>query len=111
MRNKNIISVTESAVLYIKSLLKNDREAIGIRVKVESGGCSGNKYVFEYVTEKNSSDEEIVYNDIRLFVDSTSVLKLIGTTLDYVDDPIKSGFVFLNPNEKSSCGCGASFAL
>jgi iron-sulfur cluster assembly accessory protein len=34
---------------------------------------------------------------------------LLGTQMDYIEDEIKSEFVFNNPNSKGSCGCGESF--
>ena len=110
--NKNIISITDSAAEHIKSLLKKDnKKPIGIGVNIESGGCSGSKYKFEYVYKKKELDEEIVDKGVSVFVNPSTVLKIFGTKLDYVDEKIKSGFVFINPNEKGKCGCGESVLL
>ena len=45
------------------------------------------------------------------FIDASSVLYLIGTTMDWVEDDFAAGFVFNNPNAKGSCGCGESFTV
>jgi iron-sulfur cluster assembly accessory protein len=109
---KAIISVTESAASHIKYLLSKEQNLpIGIRVNVETGGCSGSKYKFEYIHEKIPTDEEVVDKGVKIFINPNAVLKIFGTTLDYVDEQLKSGFVFTNPNEKGKCGCGESVAL
>jgi iron-sulfur cluster assembly protein len=109
---KEIISITNSAANHIKHLIAKDEAGpIGIKVNIESGGCSGNKYKFEYVYERSKLDEEVVDKDVHVFISPNSVLKLFGTTLDYTDEKVRSGFIFLNPNEKGSCGCGESFSL
>ena len=110
--NKNIILITDSAAEHIKNLLKKDtKKPIGIGVSIESGGCSGSKYKFEYVYQNNKLDEEVIDKGVSVFINPSVVLKIVGTTLDYVDEKIKSGFVFINPNEKGQCGCGESVLL
>jgi len=107
--NKGIISITHSAAVYIKTLLDKDQlNPIGIRINVEKGGCSGNKYKFEYVYKKEEYDEEITDKSIKIFVNSNIILKIFGTTLDYIDGKVQAGLIFINPNEKEKCGCGAS---
>jgi iron-sulfur cluster assembly accessory protein len=109
---KSIISITESSALRIRHLLSKDpKSPIGIRVNLEVGGCSGSKYKFEYVYEKVAADEEVFDKGVRVFINPQAVLKIFGTTLDYVDEEVKSGFVFINPNEKGKCGCGESVSL
>ena len=45
------------------------------------------------------------------YVDGASILYLIGSTMDWVEDDFTAGFVFQNPNAKGSCGCGESFTV
>lgn len=105
-----IIKVTDVAAERVKFLLaKRDKPSLGIRVGVKSGGCSGLAYTFEYCDVESNADEKIVDRDVTVFIDPKAILYLIGTTLDYVDEKTKSGFVFINPNEKGKCGCGDSF--
>ena len=63
-----------------------------------------------FITRKEL-DEEVVDKGVRVFVNPSTVLKIFGTELDYIDEKIKSGFVFINPNEKGKCGCGESVLL
>jgi iron-sulfur cluster assembly accessory protein len=44
-----------------------------------------------------------------LYVDGASILYLIGSTMNWVEDDFTAGFVFDNPNAKGACGCGESF--
>ena len=54
-------------------------------------------------------DELIEENDVRVIVESKALMFLIGTEMDFVEDEIRSEFVFNNPNAKGECGCGESF--
>ena len=106
----NIISVTDEAVSRIRALIaKRDKHTAGIKIGVKSGGCSGLAYTFEYADEKNPEDEEVQYQGVSIFIAQKAVMYIIGTKLDYKDEKIRSGFVFVNPNEKGQCGCGKSF--
>jgi iron-sulfur cluster assembly protein len=46
-----------------------------------------------------------------LYIDGGSVLYLVGSTMDWVEDDFAAGFVFANPNAKGACGCGESFTV
>lgn len=107
---KPIIELTDNAAERIKQLLaKRQEPCVGIRVGVKAGGCSGLSYTFEYALEKRQFDEVIEDKGVVVLIDPKAVMYLIGTKLDFVDEKIKSGFVFINPNEKGRCGCGESF--
>ena len=107
---KAILEITDAAAEKIKQLLAaHDKPAIGIKVVVKQGGCSGNTYSVEYADVKHQHDEIVTHQGVSVLIDPKSILSLIGTTMDYVDEKIKSGFVFKNPNEKGRCGCGESF--
>ena len=110
MPPKPIISITDSAADRVKHLLtKRDKPSIGIRVGVKTGGCSGLTYTFEYAETKEQGDEMISDKGVNIFIEPKEVMYIIGTTLDFVDEKVSSGFVFINPNEKGGCGCGKSF--
>lgn len=107
-----IISITDRAVEQIKVLLSNrGKPSAGIRVNVKQGGCSGLSYVIEYADTQNKYDEVVEMGDVKVLIEPKAIIYLIGTTMDFIDESIKSGFVFLNPNEKSKCGCGESFSV
>ena len=105
-----MISLTESAASKIKLML-TDRDDIGIRPAVQGGGCSGFTYKLEFVSAKDSKDREIESNGVMLYIDPKSFLYLMGTEIDYVDNLNQSGFKFVNPNAKRTCGCGESFSI
>jgi iron-sulfur cluster assembly protein len=109
---KQIISVTDAAAERIKTLIaKRDKPTFGIKVGIKQGGCSGLSYTFEYCDGKGEFDEVITEKGVTILVDPKAVMFIIGTTLDFVDEKVKSGFIFINPNETAKCGCGSSFAV
>jgi len=85
--------------------------SIGVKLSTPRRGCSGLAYSVDYVSEANPLDERIETAGGLFFIDSASVLYLIGSTMDWVEDDFSAGFVFQNPNAKGSCGCGESFTV
>lgn len=107
-----ILKITDNAAERVKFLLeKREKPSVGIRIGVKSGGCSGLSYTFEYADQKNPLDEVIEDKGVTILVEPKAVLHIVGTTLDFVDEKVKSGFVFNNPNAKGHCGCGESFKV
>jgi iron-sulfur cluster assembly protein len=105
-----LLTITDKAANRIKHLLEmRGKPSAGVKVGVKSGGCSGLSYTFEYADEISKYDEVIRDKDITLVIDPKAVLYLVGTQMDFVEEKLKSGFVFINPNEKGRCGCGESF--
>jgi iron-sulfur cluster assembly protein len=85
--------------------------AIGVKLSTPKRGCSGLAYSVDYVTEEVKFDEKIETPGGVLYIDGGSVLYLIGSTMDWVEDDFAAGFTFANPNAKGSCGCGESFTV
>jgi iron-sulfur cluster assembly protein len=83
----------------------------GIRVGVKGGGCSGLSYVIEFCDAPRPRDTVFEVDAARVYVDPKSLIYLNGTTLDFVDTFQQKGFKFLNPQQKSECGCGESFSV
>ena len=105
------ISVTDAAVARAKYLIENaDHPVLGIRVGIETKGCSGFAYKVEYAEEQGKFEDVVECNDVRFFVDPMAVMYLLGSELDYHESKMESGFVFTNPNETGRCGCGESFS-
>tara|TARA_B100000029_G_C17287477_1_gene855755 strand:- start:270 stop:605 length:336 start_codon:yes stop_codon:yes gene_type:complete len=110
--NKQIISLSTNAANRIKEIMANaEKNSIGVRVGVKSGGCAGMSYVMEYAKEINPSDEVIEDKGVKVFVDSSAIMYLLGTEMDYKKEQFSSSFVFKNPNESERCGCGESFKV
>ena len=86
-------------------------DAVGVKLSTPRRGCSGLAYSVDYVTEAKPFDERIDTPGGTLFVDGGSILYLIGSTMDWVEDDFTAGFTFANPNAKGSCGCGESFTV
>ena len=107
-----LITLTDAAAERVKALIANSNEPVlGLRVAVSTKGCSGMSYVVEYAKEKRPFEEEIEAKGVKVFVDPMATMYLVGAEMDYVEDKLKSGFIFKNPNEKSRCGCGESFSV
>ena len=109
---KQIIKLSDNAALRIKEIMSNaEKNALGVRVGVKSGGCAGMTYVMEYAKELNPNDEIIEDKGVKLFVDPGAIMYLLGTEMDYKKEELSSSFVFKNPNETERCGCGESFKI
>ena len=74
-------------------------------------GCSGLAYSVDYVSEEQGFDEKIETPGGVFYIDGASVLYLVGSVMDWVEDDFSAGFVFENPNAKGACGCGESFMV
>ena len=106
-----MIEVTEAAADRIKSLLekKGRLDTHGLRMKVIGGGCSGLQYNLTFEDKISEDDNEIIGSGVKIIVDDKSALYLSGTTLDFIDTLMDSGFKVDNPNAANTCGCGQSF--
>jgi iron-sulfur cluster assembly protein len=104
--------LTPSAEARIAKLMSEaPADAVGVKLSTPRRGCSGLAYSVDYVTAADPMDEKIVTPGGDFYVDAGSLLYLIGSTMDWVEDDFTAGFVFQNPNAKGSCGCGESFTV
>lgn len=110
--SKPILSLTDKAIAHVKTLMqKADSDAMGLRVGIKTAGCSGLQYVVEFATEKKPFEDVIEQDGVRIFIDPSAVMFLIGSEMDWVEEKFASSFVFHNPNEAARCGCGESFTV
>ena len=106
------VILTPTAEARVANLMELAPEgAIGVKLSTPKRGCSGLAYSVDYVTEAKPFDERIDTPGGTLFVDGGSILYLIGSTMNWVEDDFTAGFVFNNPNAKGACGCGESFTV
>jgi iron-sulfur cluster assembly accessory protein len=104
------LSLTDAAAGKLKELTAAETNpAIGLRVYVYSGGCSGFRYGMMLEDAPTAEDRTIESNGVRVYVDDRSVPLLVGAQIDYVDTLMGAGFTVNNPNAVASCGCGSSF--
>jgi iron-sulfur cluster assembly protein len=108
-----MLTVSDQAAVRIKQLLESESKTLsewGLRVGVEGGGCSGLQYRMD-ITKARPDDTTVEHLGVKVFVDSKSLQYVDGSRVDYSDALTGAGFKIVNPNEKSSCGCGTSFSV
>lgn len=106
------VILTPAAEARIATLMASaPADAVGVKLSTPRRGCSGLAYSVDYVSEAHPLDERIETPGGTFFIDSASVLYLVGSTMDWVEDDFQAGFVFANPNAKGTCGCGESFTI
>jgi iron-sulfur cluster assembly protein len=106
-----MITVTQSAQTRITDFLHNRGSGLGIRLSVQTTGCSGLGYNIEFVDETNPEDKIFDFEGFKVVVDGKSFIYLDGTEIDFVKQGLNEGFEFNNPNAKAECGCGESFTV
>ena len=104
-----MITLTDSAANKIKAML-SVKEETGLRAAVQGGGCSGFTYRLLFDNQKDG-DRIIIDKGVEMYLDPKSFLYLMGTEIDFIDELSRSGFKFINPNAKRTCGCGESFSI
>ena len=105
-----VIKLSDNAANRIKEIMSSAKDtAIGVRVGVKSGGCAGMSYIMEYAKEIKPNEEVIEDKGVKVLIDPTAIIYLLGTEMDYKKEKFSSQFVFKNPNETERCGCGESF--
>ena len=106
------LNLTATAEARIADLMSRaPAGTVGVKLSTPKRGCSGLAYSVDYVTDAKPFDERIDTPGGTLFVDGGSILYLVGSTMDWVEDDFTAGFVFANPNAKGACGCGESFTV
>ena len=109
----NILTVTEQASLQLEKIIESAPSGtIGVLVGIDKSGCSGYSYKLDFAKKHDVKNLEYVeQNNVKVFIDPKATMFLIGSEMDYSTDKISSRFIFKNPNEKSTCGCGESFSI
>ena len=108
----SIIKLSDNAAKRIKEIMSSaQKDSIGVRIGVKVGGCAGMSYIMEYAKNSNPNDEVIEDKGVKVFIDPSAVMYLLGTEMDYKIEQFSSSFVFKNPNETERCGCGESFKI
>lgn len=106
------IRLTDRAAARLAEIMsKSEKPVFGVRVGVKNAGCAGQSYTMDYAAQADPLDEVIEDKGVRVLIEPKAVLFLLGTELDFVTDKLSSRFVFSNPNETDSCGCGESVAI
>ena len=102
MTAPKLMTLTDAAAERIRALMSaSGKDATGLRIGVKKGGCAGMEYTMSYAETKAPHDEVVEDKGVRILIDPTAVLFLLGTEMDYRADRMSSGFVFNNPNQTS----------
>ena len=108
-----MLQISDNAGKLIRKMtLKHGIPQGGLRIGIKAGGCSGLSYTFAW--EATPRDGDHVFEGpegSKVWIDRKSFQFIGGTTLDYDTSLVSKGFIFQNPNAKSSCGCGTSFSV
>ncbi len=109
----NFLSITSNAADQIKKIISNAPEGTdSLVIGVDKSGCSGYSYKLDFANSSNLKNfETIDQYGVKVLIDPKATMFLIGSTMDYKTDKLASRFVFENPNEKNTCGCGESFSI
>lgn len=105
------ITITERAAERIKQIVGAQPGKTALRISVLGGGCSGFQYEFNLDSDHNEDDLEVTRDGASVLIDSISLVYVLGSQIDYVDDLIGAQFQINNPNATASCGCGTSFSI
>ena len=106
------INIDKDAAKHVRAFAEQSgMPDANLRVAVKGGGCAGMTYVLDLVNEPSENDQIIEEHGMELYVDRKSYIFLAGTVLEYSGGLNGKGFVFNNPNAKTTCGCGTSFSV
>jgi len=109
--NPQLVQITDAARAEVQRLLEEASDpALGLRLGIKGGGCSGLTYVLDF-TPMNEGDTVVDYGSFQVFLDRKSTIYLSGIRLDHQSGLTGRGFVFDNPMASNTCGCGESFSL
>ena len=105
------VKLTDGAVKQLKTILSANEipESHGLRIGVKGGGCSGFTYILGFDVKKDN-DQEFISNGVKVFMEKSHGIYLLGMEVDFQDGLSNRGFSFNNPNATDSCGCGTSFS-
>ena len=106
------LTLTAQAIAKVREIMATqDPLPAGLRIGVEGGGCCGFQYSMAFENQAGMMDKVFSFEDLKVYVDATSLMYLNGCTVDYVESLEAAGFKFDNPQVKSTCGCGSSFSV
>ena len=105
------ITISKKAASRLKNIIKNEEDGYkGIRVTIDTGGCSGMSYKITFESEKKEFDKIFESHGVSTFCDVKSWIYVRGCEIDFSTDLLNGGFKVNNPNATRTCGCGISFS-
>ena len=109
----NLLSITSNAADRIKKIISTAPQGVdSVVIGIDKSGCSGYSYKLDFGDSSVLKNFEIIHKDgVKVLIDPKATMFLLGSVMDYREDKLASRFVFDNPNEKNTCGCGESFNI
>ncbi len=106
------VRMSDAAAARIREIMEDaEGKYLGVRVGVKNGGCAGMSYTMDYAESAAPFEEVVEDKGVTVFIDPKAILFLIGTEVDFVREKLGARFVFNNPNQTASCGCGESVSI
>lgn len=106
------VNFSDAAAAKVKQLVEEEGNSnLKLRVVVSGGGCSGFQYGFEFDENVADDDLQVEKDGVIMLVDAMSLQYLAGAEVDYQEGLEGARFIINNPNAKTTCGCGSSFAM
>ena len=107
-----VMTITPAAAARVRDIMASKGPAVaGLKIGIKKGGCAGMEYTMEWAETAGKFDEVVEQDGARVIIDPKAVMYLLGTEMDFKVDKLSAQFVFNNPNQQSSCGCGESVNL
>ena len=109
----NILKVSDQASTQLSKIIESaPSDTVGVVVGIDKTGCNGYSYKLDFAKKNEVENLDYVQkNNVKVYIDPKAVMFLLGSEMDYSTDKLSSRFIFKNPNEKSTCGCGESFSI
>ena len=109
----NLLTITSNAADRIKQIISSAPKGMdSVVIGIDKSGCSGYSYKLDFGNSSDLKNYEIILQDeAKVLIDPKATMFLLGSVMDYKEEKLGSRFVFDNPNEKSTCGCGESFSI
>ena len=80
------LALTPQAIAKVREIMATqDPLPAGLRIGVVGGGCSGFQYSMAFENQAGMMDKVFSFDDLKVFVDATSLMYLNGCTVDYVE--------------------------
>lgn len=105
------VTLTAAAAGRVRALVQARPGALGLRIGIKKGGCAGMEYTMTVAEKKEPHDEVVEDQGAVILIEPAAIMYLLGTEMDFKTDKLASQFVFNNPNQQGSCGCGESVNL
>ena len=102
------LTITEAAFNNLHQV----KSARGLRINLQTGGCSGFKYHYDFYDQPQNGDKEYKLSDeLSIFMDDNTFARSHGSVVEFKLGLHQSGLTISNPNRKRACSCGKSMSF